>query len=87
MAPLAIAALSEVITQLTEMIQASDGRNAPEPFLLQGEDDALGDGNGALLTNGATPVSFPTRSAGAPSTTAPQASPRALPTMHPRTRE
>jgi len=35
------------------MIQASDDGHASQPFLLEGEDDTLGNGDGAMPANGA----------------------------------
>jgi len=38
------------------MIQASDDRNAPEPFLLQRQNRALGDRHGTVLAHRAKAV-------------------------------
>lgn len=49
--PPVIVVLREVIQELAQVIQPSDNWNAPEPFLLQCQNRALGDRNGTMFAD------------------------------------
>lgn len=51
-----VVVLREVSEDLAQVVQASNERNVPEPFLLQCQDRALGDRDGTMLAHRTEPV-------------------------------